>query len=276
MNVAMESFSCGICENIPLICAPTNLFQILLQCGKRESMLSASLYSDEEIKEKVTSQDLVRGHSYSITKVAIIDINIPNLYGKLPMIRIRNPWGEETEWNGPWSDGSPEWNLIPKEKRKEIGLVFENDGEFWMTFHDFLRHFDVLRICSFEPNAKCEHPVTCKHKWEASVFKGNWSRKTTTGGMFNFLHTFSSNPQYMITLEEPDEFDVEGKCTMLVNLIQKEPRSDAELLKMGVVIFSLNEGELQPGRQSKSFFDNNALVAQSDHQDSTQVNWNCN
>lgn len=53
-------------------------------------------------REALTSQNLVGSHAYSITKVATattISKRIVNL------LRIRNPWGNEIEWNGPWSDG---------------------------------------------------------------------------------------------------------------------------------------------------------------------------
>ncbi len=49
-------------------------------------------------------------------------------------MRIRNPWGNETEWNGPWSDGSPEWRYVPDEEKENIGLSFDSDGEFFMSF----------------------------------------------------------------------------------------------------------------------------------------------
>ena len=54
--------------------------------------------------------------------------------GKIPLIRIRNPWGNETEWNGPWSDGSAEWNHVPDEEKEALGLTFETDGEFFMSY----------------------------------------------------------------------------------------------------------------------------------------------
>lgn len=47
------------------------------------------------------------------------------------MIRLRNPWGNEREWVGPWSDKSKEWTRISPEERMKIGLTFDNDGEFW-------------------------------------------------------------------------------------------------------------------------------------------------
>jgi calpain len=51
--------------------------------------------------------------------------------GKVPLMRIRNPWGNDQEWNGAWSDNSEEWNAISEEMRKDMGLTFAHDGEFW-------------------------------------------------------------------------------------------------------------------------------------------------
>lgn len=44
---------------------------------------------------------------------------------------MRNPWGNEAEWEGAWSDKSREWNLIPESERRDLGLTFDDDGEFW-------------------------------------------------------------------------------------------------------------------------------------------------
>lgn len=35
-----------------------------------------------------------------------VDIETPRVRGKIPLLRIRNPWGNEAEWKGAWSDGS--------------------------------------------------------------------------------------------------------------------------------------------------------------------------
>ena len=59
--------------------------------------------------------------------------------GKIPLIRIRNPWGNETEWNGPWSDGSAEWRYVPDEEKEALGLTFETDGEFFMSYKVYFR-----------------------------------------------------------------------------------------------------------------------------------------
>ena len=42
-----------------------------------------------------------------LLQVVKAKIETPRVSGEIPLIRIRNPWGNETEWNGAWSDGSP-------------------------------------------------------------------------------------------------------------------------------------------------------------------------
>jgi hypothetical protein len=53
-----------------------------------------------------TEDGLIRGHAYSVTKVVLVEA------GEVvhSLVRIRNPWGNDAEWNGPWSDGSEEWS----------------------------------------------------------------------------------------------------------------------------------------------------------------------
>ncbi|TGO28742.1 hypothetical protein BPAE_0023g00070 [Botrytis paeoniae] len=53
---------------------------------------------------------------------------------------VKNPWGE-TEWNGPWSDGSKEW--IP-EALHALNHKFGNEGIFWMPYEDFLDRYDEI------------------------------------------------------------------------------------------------------------------------------------
>jgi hypothetical protein len=37
---------------------------------------------------------------------------------------------------------SPEWRYIPESEKEDLGLTFDDDGEFWMSFKDFTQHFD--------------------------------------------------------------------------------------------------------------------------------------
>lgn len=84
--------------------------------------------------EQRLSNGLVKGHAYSITMVKYCEINTPRWRERAPLVRIRNPWGNEVEWNGAWSDKSREWNYVTPEERRNLGLTFDHDGEFWMSF----------------------------------------------------------------------------------------------------------------------------------------------
>lgn len=33
-----------------------------------------------------------------------MDIKTAKVQGKIPLVRVRNPWGNECEWKGAWSD----------------------------------------------------------------------------------------------------------------------------------------------------------------------------
>lgn len=264
---AMEDFTGGVTEWYDLKEAPSNLFSILSKCCQRNSMMGCSLEPDPRVLEAETPEGLIRGHAYSITKVCMIDIATPNRSGKIPMIRLRNPWGNEAEWNGPWSDESPEWRFIPDEQKEEIGLNFDRDGEFWMSFHDFLHHFDRVEICNLSPDCMTETQQQSNRNWEMSKFEGEWIPGATAGGCRNFLETFANNPQYVITLEDPDEEDDDGKCTVIVALMQKNRRSKRNLgmecLTIGFAIYSMNDMEMQTRPQGTRFFKYKASVARS-------------
>lgn len=66
---------------------------------------------------------LVPLHAYSVLKVVE--------YKEKRFVLLRNPWGN-SEWTGPWSDGSPEWT---DEWRGALELLDHrpgNDGVFVM------------------------------------------------------------------------------------------------------------------------------------------------
>jgi hypothetical protein len=63
------------------------------------------------------------GHAYSVLRAV-------EHKGKRFVV-IRNPWGD-SEWNGPWSDGSAEWTPEWLSALPALGHVFGNDGQFIM------------------------------------------------------------------------------------------------------------------------------------------------
>jgi calpain len=65
-------------------------------------------------------------HAYTITK--LVEIPGGQDGGTIPLIRIRNPHGNSSEWKGAWSDHDPEWRKISQNQKKQLGLTFDDDG----------------------------------------------------------------------------------------------------------------------------------------------------
>ncbi|XP_025911506.1 calpain-1 catalytic subunit [Apteryx rowi] len=218
-----EDFTGGVTEWFDLRQPPGDLFQIILKALERGSLLGCSIDITSAFDmEAVTFKKLVKGHAYSVTGAKQI-----NYRGQsLGLIRMRNPWGE-VEWTGPWSDNSSEWNAVEPALRQQLMVKME-DGEFWMSFRDFLREFTRLEICNLTPDALKSHKF---RKWNTKLYDGTWRRGSTAGGCRNYPATFWINPQFKIHLEEADDEgdDSRGRepgCSFLLALMQKHRRRE--------------------------------------------------
>uniref|UniRef100_A0A8C5S519 Calpain-2 catalytic subunit n=1 Tax=Laticauda laticaudata TaxID=8630 RepID=A0A8C5S519_LATLA len=235
-----EDFTGGIAEWYELQKAPPNLFKIIQKALQKGSLLGCSIdITNAAETEAVTTQKLVKGHAYSVTGVE--EVNFRGSIQKL--IRIRNPWGE-VEWTGKWNDKCPNWNGIDPKVRERLTQQHE-DGEFWMSFSDFLRHYSRLEICNLTPDTLATDK--CK-KWRLNLMDGNWRKGSTAGGCRNYPDTFWMNPQYLIKLEEEDEDpdDPERGCTFLVGLIQKHRRKQRKMGDdMHTIGFAIYESSAQ-------------------------------
>ncbi|TPP60408.1 Calpain-2 catalytic subunit [Fasciola gigantica] len=260
---ALEDFTGGIAEMFELRSkAPSDLFQVMLQSQERSSLMACSIQADPNRYEAELPNGLIMGHAYSVTSVKLLDISLPGRTGQIPLVRVRNPWGNEAEWKGAWSDKSREWQLITPDVRKQMGLTFDDDGEFWMSFEDFKNNFEKLEICHLGPQSFSAEKHGHHHVWEMCIEHGSWQRRVTAGGCRNYLETFWINPQFRVTVPDPHEGN-EG--TMIVGLMQKnrrKMRSEGEdLLTIGYAIYELPSD--QDGTLGLNFFKYNASKARS-------------
>ncbi|KAI1769090.1 cysteine proteinase [Hypoxylon sp. FL1150] len=90
------------------------------------------------------------------------------------LVKLRNPWGKARKgiWEGPWSDGSKEWNNDVKE---ELGHQFGNDSVFWITYEDMLekyQHFDRTRLFQDPDWRCCQRWIGVEVPWKAQ-----WNEK---------------------------------------------------------------------------------------------------
>nr|XP_045378493.1 calpain-9 [Camelus bactrianus] len=252
---AMEDFTGGVAETFTTKDAPRNFCEILNKALKRGSLVGCSIdIRNAAESEARTPFGLIKGHAYTVTGVDQV-----NVHGqKIELIRVRNPWGQ-VEWNGSWSDSSPEWRSVgPAEQRRLCHTALDN-GEFWMAFRDFRAHFDKVEVCNLTPDALGEEAV---HRWEVTVHQGSWVRGSTAGGWRNFLDTFWTNPQIKLSLTEKD--DGREECTFLVALMQKDRR---KLKRFGASVLTIGYAIYQcPGQDehlNKDFFRYHASRARS-------------
>lgn len=227
-------------------------------------MMGCSIKSHVTYTEYKTELGLILGHTYSITSATLIDIATRNRTGKIPLVRLRNPWGGGMEWTGSFSDESIQWSCVPDEAKKHIDLTFNDDGEFWMSFGDFMKHFDFLEICNLSPDCFTdEHKAGSK--WNTNVLEGKWVVGASAGGCANHPETFHRNPQFRLTIDEPNESD--GLCTVVVSLMQKNGRLKrnlgVEFLSIGFAIYKMSEHELARKPQNMKFFEDKISTARS-------------
>lgn len=176
--------------------------------------------------------------------------------------------GDEYEWNGAWSDKSKEWTFIPDYQKKEIGLTFDRDGEFWISYKDFLAHFDKMDLCNLSPDPLDDClPENVDKKWHLSVFEGEWIKGISAGGCRNNIETFHRNPQYIMKLEQPDEDDDEGHCSVVIALMQKNRRSRnairLDFLTIGFAVYAVSHDNLKQKPLKNNFFKSNVSIAKS-------------
>ncbi|XP_062295611.1 calpain-1 catalytic subunit b [Scomber scombrus] len=259
-----EDFTGGVAEMYELKKAPRDLPRIINKALERGSLLGCSIDITSTFDmEAVTFKKLVKGHAYSVTALRQVDYR-----GRQErLIRIRNPWGQ-VEWTGAWSDSSSEWNSVDSAEKDELLCKME-DGEFWMSFQDFLRQFSRLEICNLTPDVLSEDATSF---WTTVTFEGGWRRGSTAGGCRNNPNTFWINPQYKVTLleEDDDPEDDEAACSFLVALMQKDRRRHRrhgqDMHTIGFAVYEIPDEHrgCQSVHMKKDFFLRHSSCARSE------------
>ncbi|XP_039744330.1 calpain-3 isoform X2 [Pteropus medius] len=260
---AMEDFTGGVTEFFEIKDAPRDMYKIMKKAIERGSLMGCSIDTIVPVQyETRMACGLVKGHAYSVT--GLEETLFKN--EKVKLVRLRNPWGQ-VEWNGSWSDGWKDWSFVDKDEKARLQHQVTEDGEFWMSYDDFIYHFTKLEICNLTADALESDKL---QTWTVSVNEGRWVRGCSAGGCRNFPDTFWTNPQYRLKLleEDDDPDDSEVICSFLVALMQKNRRKDrklgANLFTIGFAIYEVPK-EMHGNKQhlQKDFFLYNASKARS-------------
>ncbi|CAH1244477.1 CAPN5 [Branchiostoma lanceolatum] len=211
------------------------LFKVMHKAAERGSLLTCSIrVTSRDEMEASTEMGLVKGHAYSVTAVKKVKVGdsgmLSGLLGnqeKIYMIRMRNPWGQK-EWRGPWSDDSPEWQQVSSSEKEKLGLVKDDDGEFWMSFDDWITHFSDAGICRLINTS-----LLSIHKtWVESRVFSRWRSApgdpthNRAGGCMNNRDTYLQNPQVLFDVEKDED-------TVLISLSQPDTRQSRKEGKQG-------------------------------------------
>ncbi|XP_044060003.1 calpain-12 [Siniperca chuatsi] len=300
ISEGMEDFTGGIAHSIKVSSrTPQVLWRSLTAALSRGSLLScfiqASNYCDIG---KVTGEGLVKGHAYAITDTD----KVTKASDEIFMLRLRNPWGF-VEYRGPWSDKGKEWDDVDKAEKERIQLIEIEDGEFWISAEDFCKLFNIVEICSGNPDSLVEEstpaspssPVSSS-TWTISENEGLWIPGSSAGGSRKNDKSFWKNPQFKLVLSEQDQSEVEEedeeeddeddeddeavtpeekkktekqkqkgkKCTVLVELLQKN-RRQKDKVNFLFIAFHIYKvpSELEGVCLNRNFFMKNRPVGRS-------------
>uniref|UniRef100_A0A3F2YW24 Calpain catalytic domain-containing protein n=1 Tax=Anopheles dirus TaxID=7168 RepID=A0A3F2YW24_9DIPT len=116
---------------------PDDLFEIVEEYLSQMALATSGIDENKINSTALQNIGLLDSHEYSVMRVSRLD--------NMNLICLRNPWGH-TEWKGDWSDESDMWDGVLEEIKNELHEN-RNNGEFWMSFQDFVYYFDDVTIC---------------------------------------------------------------------------------------------------------------------------------
>jgi hypothetical protein len=125
---------CDESDYIMTVCTP----------GSDTSATSGAKSDDPEknaLADKYKAVGLCTGHAFSLIRVKEVEGH--------RLCMIRNPWGNDQEWNGDWSDNSPLWTPAIQEA---VGFSKADDGTFWMAWEDVVTWFDSGSVTYVMPS----------------------------------------------------------------------------------------------------------------------------
>jgi len=231
------------------------LYKYLRKSFASQAFITCSRKGDWRSSHKADQNGLVQGHAYTITGLYRVSTGGEE---RTSLVRVRNPWGDKNEWKGSWSDGDAKWEHVDSETKKEMGLHYMYDGEFWIEFFtDFCREFEEVSICTLGPDFDQDGKVDIA-KYMKITFS-QWTPGLSAGGCRNDLKLFSTNPQFLLTIQQKDDemsedssySPADPKCQVIICLSQEHRRSQRDkkvkMLQIGFCIYRASDPAVRLG-----------------------------
>lgn len=211
---ALQDLTGGIVQSFGLSHQDRFLtFQVLNSAVPRSSLLIATITQEKDGKRQLRLRNgLITQHAYSVTGLA----RVRGVNGEVPLVRLRNPWAKG-EWTGPWSERSWEWDGLSNRDKELLSVRVTNEGEFWMSFDDFSRHFTQLDLVHIGPDDwMMEGALHSKLPWRAVLARRRWRAGYNAGGGPSYIETTSMNPQFHVQIPRTST----NKCHVVVSITQ--------------------------------------------------------
>merc|ERR1719265_667748 len=126
--------------------------EALLDWDKKNYMMGCGISGGG--REGQRADGLITGHAFSLLQVKKVEGCV--------FLQCRNPWADENEWKGEWSDHSKSWGTdLGKKVKAALRPQFADDGAFWMQYKDWAHCFDSVNVCmkSMHPDGSPKPPA---------------------------------------------------------------------------------------------------------------------
>lgn len=117
---------------------------------------------------------------------------------------MRSPFGKDKSYSGPWSKGTEEWKKLSEDVKKILNPDFQEDGQFIISYEDFIKYVDFLSICHVNINGLSNEGSFTETNWDMQMFKGEWVVGKNAGGSGN-ESSFWTNPQHTLSIKDTDK-----------------------------------------------------------------------
>lgn len=247
----------GITESIPIRQDANSCARLLHKLLDMTSIVTCSVQPPNQVRSH--TEKLANGIQIGINYRIYSVERVETFNGEaIQLIKIRNPLGQSSEYVGSWSIDSPEWSDTPPQECERVQGKLQ-EGEFWMSYPDFVQTFTHLEIVHLDNDTSRDEPsLHHKNTWQMRLYQGNWQKGVSAGGCRNNPDTFHINPQLHLLLSELEE--------VVVSLNQ---HSIMEPKVIGFTSYSLPKSNTET--IGKAFFKKNKSLFNSQYTNSRQV-----
>ena len=140
------------------------------------------------------------------------------------LVHLRS--GESSSYMGSWAPGSSDWEEVDIDEKERVGARRSPspgmEGEFWMTYMDFIRTFTHLEVVHLDSETAWDEPsMQGKIRWNMRFYSGAWQKGVTADGCRNnsgnlrylskwilkrkIADTFHINPQLQLHVSQHDK-----------------------------------------------------------------------